>query len=245
MLLVSPHLDDAALSCGVLLDRGEPLDVLTVFTGVPEHPVETEWDRRSGFSSAAEAMAARLQEDHIAFQGSGHRLHHLGLLDHGYSQHPRPASDGEAVGASVRRWLEENPTGLVALPAGAGRPGPRRLKLDRLMRRFEAGRPRHPDHVFVRDAALNALGIDSRRGLLLYEEVPYSFSLPGDAAISEVESAVGARAIAQSTEVDRGRKARRIAAYRSQLPHLCPNGLRLDAADALPVFERYWHLVRP
>ena len=36
LLLVSPHLDDAALSCAALLERDEPITVLDVFTLVHE-----------------------------------------------------------------------------------------------------------------------------------------------------------------------------------------------------------------
>jgi GlcNAc-PI de-N-acetylase len=240
---VSPHFDDAALSCAALLDREEPLDVLTVFTAVPEGPVQSKWDKLTGFTSSIESMAARREENRRAFQGSGHRLHYLDLLEYEYVPHPRPDSDREAIGAAVRRWVEGIDPGVVALPAGAGTRSRWWFKLDRMIGRG-AGRLQHPDHVFVRDAALDALRLGSNCDLFLYEEVPYSFSRPADSAVASVESRVGARAVARSAEIDRSRKANRIAAYRSQLPYLRPNGLRLDVPDSLPPIERYWQLTR-
>jgi LmbE family N-acetylglucosaminyl deacetylase len=240
VLVVSPHLDDAALNCAAVLDRREPLDVLTVFTGAPAYPHQSNWDRRTGFSSSIESMVARREEDRRAFQGSGHRLHHLGL--HENAPHPRPDSDRDAISAAVRRWTEGIERGLVALPAGAGWRGRWRFRFARMIGRPAGGLKQHPDHVFVRNAALDALGVDSNCELLLYEEVPYSFSQAADAEVASVASRIGVRAIVRSIEVDRRRKANRIAAYRSQLPHLCPNGLRLDVPDSLPPLERYWHL---
>jgi LmbE family N-acetylglucosaminyl deacetylase len=238
--VVSPHLDDAALSCAALLDREEPLDILTVFTGVTDHPLQSGWDKLTGFSSSLESMAARREENRRAFQDSGHRLHYLDLLEREYAPQPRPASDRNAIVAAVRQWMEGVGTGVVTLPAGAGSRSRWRFKLNRRIGR-EAGRLQHPDHIFVRDAALDALagtGCD----VLLYEEVPYLFSRAADSAVASLESRIGVGSIARSTEIDRLRKANRIAAYRSQLPYLCPNGLRLDVPDSLPLIERYWRL---
>ena len=68
LLVLSPHFDDAALSCGALLARTEPLTVLDVFTRRPEPEQATEWDRRCGFRGSDEAMAARFATLPAAWQ---------------------------------------------------------------------------------------------------------------------------------------------------------------------------------
>src|SRR5262249_41968225 len=84
LLLVSPHMDHAALSCHALLDREEPVDVLTVFAGRPDPPRQGDWDRACGFRDSSEATAARLEEERRALSGTAHRLSLLTLLE---SQH--------------------------------------------------------------------------------------------------------------------------------------------------------------
>ncbi|HKH30912.1 MAG TPA: hypothetical protein VKA45_07660 [Gaiellaceae bacterium] len=38
LLLVSPHLDDVVLSCTALVERAEPIDIVTLFAGAPDPP---------------------------------------------------------------------------------------------------------------------------------------------------------------------------------------------------------------
>jgi hypothetical protein len=52
MLVVSPHLDDAVLSCGRWLAAHPGTLVVTVFAGVPSNGNRlTDWDARCGFSN--------------------------------------------------------------------------------------------------------------------------------------------------------------------------------------------------
>jgi hypothetical protein len=44
--------------------------------------------------------------------------------------------------------------------------------------------------------------------------------------------------------IDREAKARRIAAYDSQIPFMSPPEGRLDSPEVLPPTERYWQLRR-
>jgi LmbE family N-acetylglucosaminyl deacetylase len=67
LVVVSPHLDDAVLSCGQLLSDRRGAFVVTVMAGVPPEDQElTDWDRRSGFGSATTAMRVRRREDAVA-----------------------------------------------------------------------------------------------------------------------------------------------------------------------------------
>jgi hypothetical protein len=218
VLIVSPHLDDAAFSCAALLDRPQPADVLTVFAGSPDPPQRARWDMVTGFADSAEAMAARLEEERAAL-GSAARA--LDLLEAQYLDDERDPADAAAIAAAVDGWLEDGGGGCVALPAGSGRVG----SVGRRPRR-------HPDHLFVRDVLLPLLDEREKATILLYEELPYRWS--GRAEAPEHGSW-------ESLElpVDRERKAARNGIYRSQVEHLRVAGKRLDRPACLPAEERY------
>ena len=245
LLVVSPHLDDAALSCAALLARREPVDVMTVFAEEPEPPVQGFWDRRCGFATSAQSMAARRLEERKAFADTAHRPAAMELLELQYTGGERDESEAAAIRAWVARWIGDVGSGTVALPAGAGRrPGRVRAFVERRVRRSYRPRP-HPDHVFVRDAVLEALASRAHVVPLLYEELPYLFGGRADAEAARVGAAWGLEAVPLDLDVDRAAKAARIAAYESQVPHLlAPEGMRLDMAPALPPRERYWRLSR-
>jgi hypothetical protein len=236
MLVVSPHLDDAILSCAALVGRAEPIDVLTVFAGEPQPPRRGWWDEETGFSDSAESVPARLAEDRAAFAGTPHRLSYLGLLENQYLDGPRGEEDAATIRAAVDRWCAAHPGGTVAIPAGAGGRGGRLGRVLELV--GAAGDPRpHGDHLYVRDALV---GVDA--ALLLYEEVPYLFGGRADREVRRIARALRRRAMERVEPIDRAAKARRIAAYASQIPHLSPGEGRLDDPAILPPVERYWLL---
>jgi LmbE family N-acetylglucosaminyl deacetylase len=241
LLLLSPHFDDAALSCAALLGRDRPVDVLTVLAGCPEPPRQGAWDRVTGFADSGQSLRARRAEEEEAFAGTPHRLASLGLLEAEYLAGPRSRADAEPVAAAVSTWLEGNPGGIVALPAGAGtRPGRLRPRFRRLLGR--AVRLAHPDHLFVRDAALDVAVSRADARAVLYEELPYAW---GGAAAGEVRRLARRRHLTPECvllPVDRRAKAARIAVYASQVPHLSARGRRVDVAGDLPGEERYWIL---
>jgi LmbE family N-acetylglucosaminyl deacetylase len=217
LLLLSPHFDDAALSCAALLEREEPIDVVTVFAGGPEPPRRGWWDEACGFADSAESVAARKAEERAAI-GARHRLSFLPLLDMQYVEGRRPAADAGAIRAAVAEWAAASGGGHVAIPAGAG--------LARGLLRRRADMVPHPDHLLVRDAVLSARRPELTP--LLYEELPYA---AGGAP-------AGLRAEPALVPVDPVAKARRIALYVSQLAHL--QGLHEPAN--VPPHERYWTL---
>ncbi|WP_029210956.1 hypothetical protein [Arsenicicoccus bolidensis] len=141
VLVVSPHLDDAVLSCETLIGRAGPLDVLTVSTARPTTVMVTEWDTLSGFRDSDEAMEVRLLEDEAALAGTPHRRQHLGLLDQQYlPRGERPPEDAATLTAWVDAWLTEHEGGLVLLPTATGLlpdpPPPRRPLVVRAARRL-------------------------------------------------------------------------------------------------------------
>jgi LmbE family N-acetylglucosaminyl deacetylase len=245
VLVVSPHLDDAMLSCTALFHRRRPADVLTVFAGSPSPAVSAEWDRLCGFADSDEALAARRAEEQAAFAGLAVDVDYLPLLDSQYTgDAPRTASERDVLSKAIVDWAAGRPSPVVALPAGCGRPRP--SPVEKALRTFgvrvdpqgSAERPApHPDHLFVRDVGLSVLA--EKRGVvgLLYEEVPYAGGVDDAAA---VRRSAGKRwaPVDFELEVDVTEKASRLAAYVSQLPWLTGG----DPRATLRATERYWRL---
>jgi GlcNAc-PI de-N-acetylase len=240
LLVVSPHLDDAALSCAALLDRGEPVDVLTIFAGSPEPPRQGWWDEVCGFASSAESMPARRREEEEALAHGGHRSRLLDLLELQHVDGQRPAGDADHIVRAVRDWLAEVDGGTVAVPAGAGW-APRLLppRVSQKLRKPRGPEP-HGDHVFTRDALLRT-ELEGA-ALVLYEEVPYLWGGGADRAARRAAAERTSRVELEVVSVDREGKARRLAAYTTQIPHLSPPEGRLDSPAVLPPVERYWRL---
>ena len=83
--ILSPHFDDAVLSCWHLLDGSGEVDVVNVFTGVP--PADAHdgwWDVASGAADSQTRMAERRAEDRAALAGARRAAIHLDLLDEQY-----------------------------------------------------------------------------------------------------------------------------------------------------------------
>jgi LmbE family N-acetylglucosaminyl deacetylase len=243
LLLVSPHLDDAVFSCSAIVERAETVDVLTVCAGSPDPPRRGSWDEQCGFSSSAESMPVRLREDEAAFAGTPHRRRYLTLLDMQFVDW-RTEEEATTIAAEIAFWLATSPNGTVALPAGAGCQFPRIVR--RVRRAF--GRPcdppPHPDHLYVRNAALPALRDSPPSQLLLYEELPYLFGGRADGEASRIAAEGGWELEPIVTPIDPSEKARRIAAYATQVLPLSSAEARLDDPATLPPEERYWLLRR-
>jgi hypothetical protein len=240
---VSPHFDDAALSCAALLEREERVDVLTVFAGRPRPPLRGPWDVLCGFADSEEGLATREAEERRAFAGSTHRLATLELLEGQYLSSERSPDEAAALGEAVREWSRSVGGGTVVIPAGAGAPWGRRRLYARVRRRLpprSTGVPPHPDHLFVRDAVLDRLDRADGAVPLLYEELPYLFGGGPDRDVSRLAAARGSRPSSLALAVDRAAKATRITCYQSQLWSFPRAVLE---PDLLPPTERYWLLV--
>lgn len=219
-----------------MLQRPEPLDVVTVFGGRPYPPQRGYWDEICGFQDSEEAVRVRSAESSAAFAGLPHHVSSLPLLEGQYVE-VRSVEDTEALIEAVSSWAGSNPGGLVALPAGAGwKP----TWLGRLRRSERI--TQHREHLFVRDAALAAL--DDRWTPVLFEELPYLLGGAADRAAERVARRLGRRETLVELPVDRAEKATRVAAYASQVPLISPPQMRLDDSSALPPIERFWLLER-
>src|ERR1700728_4929251 len=85
-VILSPHFDDAVLSCWhVLASAGEVL-VVNVFAGEP--PAETlgGWDELAGATDSAAAVRTRVEEDRQALARTGRTTVNLPFLDSQYRQ---------------------------------------------------------------------------------------------------------------------------------------------------------------
>jgi len=100
--VVSPHLDDAVFSCGMLLATHPDSVVCTVFAGEPPTRQVTPWDRASGFADSHEAMHTRWREDRDALARCGAHAMHLRFLDSQYASLPAAADIAEEIAAAWR-----------------------------------------------------------------------------------------------------------------------------------------------
>lgn len=145
--VVSPHLDDAVLSAWLALIEHGRARVVSCFAGVPPRVVRGSWDQRTGFSSAAAAVALRRAEDVSALALTESEAVHLDLLDEQYR------GGRDAPRAELVELLRERLAGVaeVWLPAGLGG---------------------HVDHIAARDAALSA--VTSAQRIRIYADLPYA-----------------------------------------------------------------------
>jgi LmbE family N-acetylglucosaminyl deacetylase len=125
-VILSPHLDDAVLSCWHLLSGPGDVKVVSVFAGVPEGAAGW-WDRMTGASDSGERVRTRRAEDLAALAAAGRSAVHLDLLDAQYRANGNDPSVLEALAPHL------SADDAVCVPAALGA---------------------HRDHQLVRDAGL-------------------------------------------------------------------------------------------
>jgi LmbE family N-acetylglucosaminyl deacetylase len=106
VLVISPHLDDAALSLGATiytLARRQEVCILTVFANDPESELPAQhWDEYCGFPTAAAAARGRRAEDTAASRILGAQIRWLPFADSSHSSAPDLSKIKQAVAAAVR-----------------------------------------------------------------------------------------------------------------------------------------------
>jgi GlcNAc-PI de-N-acetylase len=100
-VVLSPHLDDAALSCWHVLAGGDAT-VVTVFAGVPQPGTRGWWDGLTGANDSAARVRERLDEDSKALALAGARSVRLDLLDEQYRRNGDVPAVAEAIAEHVR-----------------------------------------------------------------------------------------------------------------------------------------------
>jgi len=159
-LILSPHFDDAVLSCWHLLDGGTEVGVVNVFGGVPLADTGGWWDLASGMHSSSGVMERRRSEDEEALALAGREAISLDFLDFQYRERPQAI---EPVVERLRALLAAE-TSLWAPAALAPPPDYPDL--------IGAALRPHPDHVVVRSAAL-ALHAEGC-SVMLYADLPHA-----------------------------------------------------------------------
>lgn len=217
VLVMSPHLDDAVLSCGALLAHlaaRHPITVATVFTAAAPPPWSLPARRQLralGGIDAEDFFAQRRAEDSDVLAGIGAAAVHLGFRDALFRRgrrgpaYPtfrfdaargRVASCDATLAAEVSaRVAGLTPADLVLAPLGVGR---------------------HVDHLITRRAA-RELGRPIRT--VYYSDFPYS-----QTARPEPDFIARAGLVPHPWLAGRAENASRIAGYRTQFAGLFRDG---------------------
>jgi LmbE family N-acetylglucosaminyl deacetylase len=194
-LVVSPHLDDAVLSCGLFLAAHPGSVVVTALAGIPAGLPVNRWDEQCGFRPGDNVMAARREEDRIALGLLGAEPRWLDFCQRSHLA-PDDQVDEALLSAALGTVIDEVAPSAVALPFGLG----------------------HPDHALTHRACVALIAARPGVAWYCYEDLPYRI-LPGvlAARIGELLHA-GIRATPAPVPLDstHDRKAAAFRAYRSQ-----------------------------
>jgi LmbE family N-acetylglucosaminyl deacetylase len=226
--VVSPHLDDAVLSCGALLARLArccPVTVLSVFTAAAPAP-RWSWPARRLVRAAgvdAECLFERRRaEDRAVLAGIGVTAVHLGLRDALFRRSGEAAAGPPGRGRwpvyptfhfdVARGRIAAADAGLAAEAAGRIREAARASQATVVFAPLGIGR--HVDHLITRRAVQ---GLEPE--IVYYSDFPYSESAAPDPAF------VGrARLVPHPWLRGRAANASRIAGYRTEFRRLFPDG---------------------
>ena len=253
-LFLSPHLDDAVLSCGgtiaQLTAQGEAVTVLTTMAGDPPDPLPDTpivADLHERWQAGYAPVTVRRREDEQALGQLGAKAVHWLLGDCVYRTAPR---DGQAVPLYPD---EDSLWGVIqaddpVLEALRSRPTPAATTVYAPL-----GSRHHVDHRIVRDWGMWLKAQNPALELVFYEEYPYEVD-----AIMELEQALAyfspqkllldSRPIGDAAVTA---KIRAIACYESQISTFWAGldemeartrGSMMAAGDGVPV-ERFWQLV--
>jgi LmbE family N-acetylglucosaminyl deacetylase len=242
-IYLSPHLDDAALSCGGQIyerrQRGERVLIVTIAAGnAPAAPLsELAQLHHERWQLVADTVQKRREEDRVACQILGADFRHWSLPDCIYRRHPEtdrplyttldaifgPVHEAEeALMASLAQQMAELPPAETVIgPLTVGG---------------------HVDHQLTRQAAEICYG----RSLTYYEDYPY-VAMPGTLAqvIAPDDPAWQSLVVPLSQAALRA-KYRAIAAFASQLSSFFSDQADMEAqvgAYAAQVGgERLWRI---
>ncbi len=226
--VISPHLDDAALSCSLFLAANPGSRITTIFANGPSsvRPL-TRWDRNARyFSDGADVMGVRRAEDRRAAALIQVTARHLSFWDRQY-RNDRYGYDGfaekdllKAVAEDLIQQHDELTADGWVIPLGLG----------------------HPDHRLAADAGL-ILAERERGHVYLYEELPYATEVPAEVAERKKCLAEHGFALVPDETLDfstdRSLKKAVFRCHASQRRQL-----RWRARAAIRTPERIWRLVR-
>jgi LmbE family N-acetylglucosaminyl deacetylase len=187
-VFLSPHLDDAVLSCGALMRSLAPrseIHVVTVFTEITDGPhtrAARSFLRQCGHADATALFAARRDEDRAVLDGMGVTHEHLGVADALFRRRAVPRAIAGPV-ARLGRVLPEvdhrYPTFRYDIALGRVSRGDRALSAELAARLTPAldradlvfaplGVGRHVDHLLTR-----TIGAARPDRVVYYSDFPY------------------------------------------------------------------------
>lgn len=230
-VVLSPHLDDAVLSCWHVLGGPGEVTVINVFAGFPPAGSEASWwDRLTGATDSTVRMAERHAEDRAACAISGRTATYLEFLDNQYDPSGQSVDD---IASALRAVID--PEAVVYAPAALGD---------------------HADHEQVRAAALELASTGQR--VWLYADHPHAVrdgwpawvsgaEPKGDDAIAmHWDRCLGGSGVTQLRppihrldEEEQHRKLQAASAYRSQIAALASTFGDVEGFPAIPV-EIVW-----
>jgi LmbE family N-acetylglucosaminyl deacetylase len=229
---VSPHFDDAVLSCARQIGTRPGSTVLTVFSGGPDRVDRlTVWDEKCGFAPGDDVLAVRLQEDDDALSCLQARGKGLAFWDRQY----RSASRNGAMRSTRAEIGTEKLVPDIAETLGGA------VEDLGLATVFIPLGVTHPDHKLAATACLHVARARPQTDWIVYEDLPYAreSAAAREAALAVLAAAgftLEPLALGDGAELERKRAA--IECYRTQVKGL---GERVDVALAGP--ERYHQLV--
>ncbi|HZZ11649.1 MAG TPA: PIG-L family deacetylase [Paraburkholderia sp.] len=219
LFIVSPHFDDAVFSCGALLATHPDATVCTVFAAPPRQPMQTDWDEKSGFQNAHQAIHARTLEDDSALDVLDAIALRLPFRDSQYADSPSISR----MAAALEETIYRSTANTLLMPLGL----------------------LHDDHVRVFEACCEILPRLSHLTWFGYEEAIHRRT-PGvvQARLADLAQrgivATPAHPSARHT-LDAQRqvmlKREAVNAYESQL-----RAFGAGNYDDVFAAERYWHL---
>ncbi|APE19912.1 MULTISPECIES: PIG-L deacetylase family protein [Streptomyces] len=233
ILVLSPHLDDAVLSCGGLLGwagRRAPVTVATLFTEAAPPPYTLsarQYLKQTGAGDAEELFAERRAEDRRVLERLDVAIRHVGLVDGLFRRLPRPRPGTGRLARLLPEVAQVYPT--YRLHLSRGRVSPHDAETLRLVAgtvdELLPGRSGglllaplgvggHADHVLVRTAAER-----SGRPVVYYSDFPYDQHAGPDARFTARNGLV-----ARAWERGLDRKAELIRGYGTQVDALFPDG---------------------
>ena len=146
IVILSPHLDDAVLSCWRVLTAPAEVTVINVFAGSPSLSGPAWWDQLTRATDSAQRVRERVEEDRSALALAGRTPVNLELLDEQYRDPGQPiAPPTEKIAEAIEVGSE------ICAPAAFGG---------------------HPDHVLVRAAALELRA--QGHAVSLYADLPHA-----------------------------------------------------------------------
>jgi LmbE family N-acetylglucosaminyl deacetylase len=226
--IVSPHLDDAVLSCARLMAAHPDATVITVFAGNPPaypDPMRT-WDVQSGFAPGDDVMEVRRAEDTAALAVLDAHPVHLDYVEYSYNEGDRPVAPETVAGGLAAALAAVRPT-LVLAPFGLA----------------------NPDHDVTHRACMLVRDRDVLGAAVswwCYEDNGYKH-IPGMLAwrvAALFRRGLWPTPVCPPVDHDGARKSAAVACYPSQL-HALEDDWRISEKLAAPAPEQYWRLAPP